>query len=210
MSSPLDIVTIAEARDLLTHDGSELGDRDERILARLVTSASLTLESRIGAVIIRNVDLRVDGPLSVRLELHHGDDHPGWPIKTITTLTETGTTLTAENPDVTTHGPNEYVIDGAGFGVVWRRAYGRDALWTPGRSNVRIVGTMGRWANIAAVPEHVKLAVAITARHLWEQDNTVGEPMEDGGGISPRRAYSVPARALHLVPYMTRPWGFAS
>lgn len=201
MASNLALITYNEAKDILDLSNTEFDTNDNFVVDALIDAVTAAVEERIGAWVERPFDITISTPRpTTRVYLPSTDEQNptwvAWPIRTVTSVIENGDPV---DPSGYATGP---------WGVLTRRRSGFDVWWKTGRNNIRVVGTMGRVDATEQVPPVVKHVAAITLRHCWEQDRTVGQPLVEGA-VSTPRAFSVPRRALDLVPKLVRTDGFA-
>lgn len=179
MADQLDLLTLDEGKRALNIPLADTTQDTE--LAGYITAVSRRIDAMCGPVVVR----------TVTGELHTGGTSMLFPrmapVATITSVVEhvgtTATTLAAESNSTKTG--NDYLIGADGY-VVYRRASGSDSVFPPGRSNVVITYTAGRYADTAAVDPRFKQAAAIFLSHLWrfeqgQGSTTFGGPVEGLG-----------------------------
>jgi hypothetical protein len=155
-----DILTLAEGRSALRQGTSTANDTD---IALLITASSVAIDRGIGPVVIRTITSdSYDGEERRRqsmIQLRY------WPVVTMTTVVEDGTTLAA----------GDYHVDKE-KGQVWRRSGDDDYWWEDGRDNLVFTYTAGRYAATANVDPWYKHGCRLLLRHQWrsEQWNTQG------------------------------------
>lgn len=196
----LDMITRPEALAILSREGADLSNVDEDELNRLITAASTELVRHIGASVKRPIVQQLNGGGHlVELEV--------WPIASITSVHEwVGTTdLTITERVLGVANSNEFIADRK-FGRLRRTVSGRRYRWADGEQNIVVDYIAGRADTTTDVSEQEKRACAITVRHLWEQDKTLGMPMVDQQTARP---WAVPLRAIQLCSELVRPTGFA-
>lgn len=138
----LDVISVGEAR---VAAGYSAGDQSKDMrLQWIVTAVSLKLDELVGPIIRRNVTERHDGGKQyVRLRR--------WPVTSVTSVTEylTGTanvltaeTLTAAGTFLAERSPDDSTLY---TGVVWRRSGFNNSWFPPGKQNVVVVSSVGRF-----------------------------------------------------------------
>lgn len=162
MAEDNDILTLAEARAAL-NQGTQTSN-DTRITA-LVTAISERIddnEDGLGPVVIRQPPQETHDGAGTCIQLKF------WPVATIVTVTEDGTTLAAA----------DYHID-SDTGLLYRRSGNYDRKWCEGRANIVVDYTAGRYASTAAVPEKFKQGARLFIKHQWSAEQwgeeTIGE-----------------------------------
>lgn len=183
----LDVITLAEAKVAL-HMGATTANDTE--LTAMITAISQRLDLAVGPIVTRTVTAETyDG--SDTLGGTHGVSRASmiqlksWPCTAVTTVVESGTTLT-----VTT----DYVAD-LEKGQLWRRIGAWDYLWRYGRDNIAVTYTAGRFANTAAVDEWYKQGAYLMLQHHYRARQWNVGPLGGGDFQVPQiafPAYSVP------------------
>lgn len=167
MADPLAILDRFEAYEAIndaTSAQAGSSDRDAEVIDIWVAALSRRIDELCGPVVVRTVtDERHDGGRS-RIWLDNA------PVSSITTLVEydvgTVQTLTAEQDD---NLPEDgYLLDDDGS--VIRRNGGGDALFPPGRRNVKATYEAGRAADTASVDAKFKMAAGAILRRLWQRE----------------------------------------
>lgn len=158
-----DVLTSAEAKAVLRQGASTANDTE---ITALITAVSERLDKAVGPIVTRTITADTyDGTVSGRgVYSPRGDwDTRGvviqlrsWPVGAITTVTENGTTLAS----------TEYYID-AEIGQLYRLASGHDYPWSPGRDNIAVTYTAGRYADTASVAARYKQGAIMLLQHLW-------------------------------------------
>lgn len=109
------------------------------------------------------------------------------PVQAITTVTESGTTLTT----------GQWTTDLAA-GILYRGGATSPTTWACGRQNVTITYQVGP----ATEPPTVRHAILELARHLWDTQRGGSQlPRQQGAGDDwdPRQGYSIPRRVAELL-----------
>lgn len=193
-ADPLDVLTLAEAK---AEVGITAGSTYDTQLEQLITAISRRLDDVCGPIITR----------TVTDELHNGGGN--WirvkyrPIATVTSITEyrytTAQALAAET--LTTKSSNDYLLDDARVGRLFRRTGGSDSTFPCGRRNVALTYTAGRGAT---ADQRFKEAARICLKHLWRAENTTGsatfgpaDPLEPFVPGVP--TFAIPRAALELI-----------
>jgi len=187
-----DLVTLTETKQSLRLTTTNESDS---LLTAWITAVSTRVDELCGPVVAR----------TVTDELHDGGYW--WiapklaPVYSVTTLTEydtsgTSRSLTAEDYD--TKPTDGYLVDGD---LIRRRGSGGDALFEPGRRNVRLTYQAGRVANTAAVPEQIKRGVLMILAHMWREEHgtPTGQFADDGGIVVVGAGWAIPRRARDLL-----------
>lgn len=203
----LDLITLGEAKATLNISSAEL-EHDEEI-ARFVSAVSERIDDLCGPVVARSVT-----------ELHDGGGYAlrprSTPVSAVTTLTEyahtTPTVLTAET-NASKPADGYLLVDEWVHNVrIIRRSAGSDSYFATGRRNVELVFSSGRAATTADVPDHFKMAAALTLQHMWRPAAgawTQSMQFDDGRPSSPVAAWMVPKAVKELLADELRPAGVA-
>ncbi|MDA3624254.1 hypothetical protein OU415_02330 [Saccharopolyspora sp. WRP15-2] len=167
MADPLDVLTLAEAKQALNI--SESVTKHDAELPSYITAVSQRLDLYIGPVVQRTVTNEVHdgGRPSVFLDL--------FPVVSVTQVIEysdtTSTVLTAESnavkPDEAYLLERYDVIPSLWSGRLLRRRAGRRARFESGQANVAVSYVAGRCASTAEVPERYKLAAKFMLENFW-------------------------------------------
>lgn len=156
MAATEDILTLAEGQAALRQGTSTANDTT---IALLITASSIAIDRGIGPVVRRTVTADTFDGEGVFIQLR------SWPVTTVTTVVEDGTTLTSD----------QYLIDYE-KGQLYRRNGDYDYPWEIGRDNIEVTYTAGRFASTATVDAWYKHGCRLLLRHQWrsEQWNTQG------------------------------------
>lgn len=187
-----DLFTLAAAKDQLniTDTASDVE------LAGYVSGVTRVVERYVGAVVNRTVIERFDGG---RCEVLLSNI----PVASVTSVTDSGTTLDAGAYKVSTSG------------VLSRVAGPSRIAFLPGVQSVEVTYVAGKVADTASVATDladVRLAGLIILQHMWETQRpaAAGPFSQAADDYDPRYAYSVPRRAQELLGIEIGEWaGFA-
>jgi hypothetical protein len=193
MADTYDLLSLAEAKSAL---GLPAANPDlDTTVASYVTAVSRVLDENCGPLVQR----------TVTNETHSGNgtyaiDLKKRPAATLTSCTEyqgtTAITLTIETAG--TAPANGVILDGDN-GLLYRRSSGADWTWYPGRNNITVTYTAGRYANTAAVDARVKRAAGMLLRHLWAIDKGSGNMMFGEVEIPIPMGYAIPNRVRETL-----------
>jgi hypothetical protein len=143
-------------------------------LAARISAVSKRLDDACGAVVQRTVtgELHDGGDYLIRLK------HPAAAFASVTEYQAT-TSVVLTRETVGTQPADGYYADlhldvpGLFSGLLIRRSGGADARFYPGRGNISVTYTAGRYADTETVPEHFKEAALIMLKKLADGDQTV-------------------------------------
>ncbi len=189
-ADPLDVVTLDEAKRLITINASNT-DQDAE-LETFITATSRRIDELCGPVVIRTLTNEAynGGCNSIRLKYA--------PVSSFTTVTEylntAATVLTAETNTVKTS--TNYLWDST-VNRLYRRSSGQDFYFPAGRKNVVVTYVGGRATTTAAVDDKFKRAAGVILAHLWRADRGSGN--ETFGDYSYPVGFAVPNRALEIL-----------
>lgn len=178
-----DIVTLAEAKLHLNITGTD----SDAELAGFISAATQPCEDVVGAVVNRTVVEVFDGGRA-QLPLSHR------PVSSITSVVDTGTTLSASS----------YTVN-AESGVLTLVAGPSPLPFLVGVQSVTVTYVAGRVASTAAVATsaygNIRMAALIIVQHLWEtQRPAAAGPFTQGvDDFDPRYSFSIPRRATELL-----------
>jgi uncharacterized phiE125 gp8 family phage protein len=190
-SDTVTIVALADCKEHLRISGT--GDDDK--LRRMLVTATSMCEKRTGRWRRATVTETHDGGRS-QLLLREPN------IVSITTVTESGTALTA----------GDYVLDRAA-GLLTRGSSTSPSCWAWGIQNVAVAMVAG--PDDQVIPDDIQLGVKELVRHLWDTQRGGMElpagGAESGFGDFGVNTFSIPRRVLELWhPWMRDlPRGFA-
>lgn len=176
MADTLDVLTLSEARNMLSFDSTDTSLDTQ--LVRVITSVSRRLDTYVGPIVQRSVTSEVHSGGSTAIELGYG------PISAVGTVTEyrgtTATVVTAESAGTQpTEGfyaerykPNPALLSG----VLVRRISGSPCHWYWGSGNILVTYTAGRSVSTGTVDAIYKEAAGLMVRNLWRsyQQSTGG------------------------------------
>jgi hypothetical protein len=156
-----DILTLAEGRSALRQGASTANDTD---ITLLITACSISIDRGIGPVVRRTITADTFDGEGTFLQLR------SWPVVSVTTVVEDGTTLTSD----------QYLVDYE-KGQLYRRDGDYDYPWEIGRDNVEVTYVAGRFASTSTVDAWYKQGCRLLLRHQWrsEQWNTSGIGVTD-------------------------------
>jgi hypothetical protein len=165
VANALDVLTLDEARSAL-----RLGQTDVELLPeleRLITSASLLLDSHIGPIVQRTVVEYHDRPPGTTLTLNTG------PVASITSVVEDGVTLPASSyllrrDGDTAHGQIERVM--SAVSSPWL------AIRPQGIVVTVVAGRMTSTTDSSALAAHCKAGAVLQLQHMWR-------PYQHGAGV---------------------------
>lgn len=165
MADTLDILTLAEAQSCLRQGSSTANDTT---IALLVTAVSRRIDRAIGPVVTRTLTAETYDGVGTFIQLL------SWPVSSVTTVVEDGTTLTTD----------DWYIDKE-KGLLYRQNNGLDWSWAHTVSNhrdtVAVTYVAGRYADTASVDAYYKEGARLMLRHLWrsEEWNVNGLGVQD-------------------------------
>jgi hypothetical protein len=188
-----DILAPSEAYEAVGVSDTSAGHDSQ--LTRMVTAVSRRIDELCGAVVQRTVtDEPYDGGRrSIELP---------WATAAVTSVKEyTGTTLanlTVET--ITAPTSTNYVFDKR-KGFLYRRSGGMDYMFAPGRANVLVTRTWGRYPTTMDVDEQFKTAAEMVLHDWWQASAQWWEKNSSFGGDMgfpplPPRAWSRAVEAL--------------
>lgn len=206
MADTLDVLTLAEARSILSFGASDT--TLDTAIARVVTTVSRRLDTYIGPIVQRSVTSEIHDGRGTRIELGLG------PISAISTVTEyqgnTATVLTAETPGVEPtdgyyaerYAPNPTLLSG----VLVRRISGHDSCWQLGRGNVQVGYLAGRATATSTVDPIYKEAGALMLRNLWRSyQQSIGGVDEYDTPIQNFPTFTIPRAVVELLADEVQP-----
>ena len=203
MADTYDLLSLAEAKATLGQSAAAT-DLDTTI-ASYVTAVSRMLDEACGPLVTRTVTAEKysgDGTAIIKLRQ--------MPASAITSCTEyqgtTAVTLTVETIGTT---PSAGCILDPATGLLYRRAGGWDDAWYPGRGNISVTYTAGRYANTAAVDARVKRAAGMLLRHLWAIDKGSGNMMFGEVDMPIPMGFAIPNRVREMLSDFWLVPGFA-
>lgn len=193
MADTYDLLSLTEAKTAL---GLSLLTADlDPTVASYVTAVSRVLDENCGPLVTRTVTGEQHsgrGYTSIRLAQ--------MPAASITSCTEyQGTalvTLTVETPGTA---PSEACILDNGNGLLYRRSGGSDSSWYPGRNNISVTYSAGRYATTSTVDARVKRAAEMLLRHLWSIDKGSGNLMFGEVAIPVPMGFAIPNRVREML-----------
>lgn len=150
--SPLDLLTVEEARDACNLQAGHVGE-----LGLFVSGISERIDIACGPVVIRTVTEELHERPSGPIVLKKG--HPSAITEVVETSGGTDTTLVAADYRLRT------VAD---IGWLARRSGTADVCWTA--DDVTVTYTAGRATSTATVPARFKLAAGSILRRLWQRE----------------------------------------
>jgi hypothetical protein len=122
------------------------------------------------------------------------------PASTITSCTEyQGTTAVTVTVETIGTAPSEGCLLDSTTGMLVRRSGGDDAVWYPGRNNIKVTYTAGRYATTATVDARVKQAAGMLLRHLWAIDKGSGNLMFGEINVPIPMGFAIPNRVRELL-----------
>lgn len=193
MADTYDLLSLAEAKSAL---GLPAANPDlDTTVASYVTAVSRVLDENCGPLVQR----------TVTNETHSGNgsyaiDLKQRPAATLTSCTEyQGTTAVSLTIETAGTAPADGVILDGDNGFLYRRSSGADWTWYPGRNNITVTYTAGRYANTAAVDARVKRAAGMLLRHLWAIDKGSGNMMFGEVEIPIPMGYAIPNRVRETL-----------
>lgn len=193
MADTYDLLSLAEAKSAL---GLPAANPDlDTTVASYVTAVSRVLDENCGPLVQRTISA----------ELYSGERRPAirlrnMPAASITSCTEyQGTTAVVLTVETIGTDPAEACILDSSTGLLYRRSGGLDADWYPGRNNITVTYTAGRYANTAAVDARVKRAAGMLLRHLWAIDKGSGNMMFGEVEIPIPMGYAIPNRVREML-----------
>jgi hypothetical protein len=161
----LDVLTYDEALNAITVSCSGTSNVNTDSLGSMITAVSREMDRLCGPIVNRARTDRLDGAGKTDVMTFRR------PIFSITSVTEyyvnTPYVLTEEIPGSAT--TRQYRME-ARHGRLWRRESTYDTFWAPGRGNVVVVYTAGRFASTAAVDSEFKQAAKLAVANLWRRE----------------------------------------
>lgn len=197
MADTLDVLSLADARNEV---GITAGVTTwDAKLEPLITAISRRLDDVCGPIVNRTVTAELHNGGTSRIRLLYR------PVSSITSVTEyrytTSQALAAET--LTTKSSNDYLLDDARVGRLFRRTGGSDSTFPCGRRNISVTYVAGRAADTAAVDNRFKEAARVCIKHLWRAENTTGSATYGAVGVEEfvpgLPAWAIPRAALELV-----------
>lgn len=156
----LDILTPAEAYQAINVNDASVGHDED--LQTFITAVSHRIDERCGAVVARTVtDEPYDGGRPFLML--------PWATAAVTAVKEyNGTTLgTLAAETITAPTSLNYVFDKR-TGLLYRRSGGLDYVFAPGRANVLVTYTWGRYATTELVDDRFKTAAKLMLNDWWQ------------------------------------------
>jgi hypothetical protein len=176
-AAPPQIISLRDAKKQLNIPQDSTGDDDE--ILDFVRATTAVCERYVGAISrTAHTETFDGGKTAVLLGFY--------PVLTVTSVTENGTTL----------GAGDYTITAAS-GVLGRVNGYSPWLFLPGVKNVTVAYVAGTTATAANVGQ----AARIILQHMWETQRPAGGGpfSQQGEEFDPRYLYSIPRRALELL-----------
>jgi hypothetical protein len=175
-----DILTLDEAR---THLGQVATERDDDIAGTYIPAVTAVVEDVVGPVVARSLTHTADG----------GEAGVLLPVRPVSveSVVENGATLTAE----------DYMVS-LSSGIVWRGTGTSSTAWYAARGAVVVTYTAGAYADVYAVPAHIKLAARLILAQLWQSDQQAYRPEFGGPDTSMETTpsgFAIPRRAMALL-----------
>lgn len=167
MSSTTDVITLAEAYELINVPSSS--GHDKRV-ERWITAVSERLDELCGPVVIRTrTDEAYDGGVHrITLRKVPTSTSSG---TTITTVKEySGTTLTTLTAETAATKPTDGYLFEQEMGWLRRRSAKADATFPSGRRNVLVTYDAGRYANTASVAARFKETAGEILNRLFQRE----------------------------------------
>lgn len=195
MATALDVLTLNEAKDILSIDHADIVTARDLVIASYITATSTMLDRLCGPVVTRVITGEVQDGGGFACFLDH------YPVLSITSVVEylntTATTLTAESNTVKT--ASNYAAD-LTIGTLWRRVSNRNSVFAPGTRNIVITYAAGRYADTASVEQRFKLAAQVILANLWRREQgsgtiTFGAALERTIGAT----FALPNAAKQLI-----------
>ena len=203
MADTYDLLSLAEAKATLGQSASAT-DLDTTI-ASYVTAVSRVLDENCGPLVQRTVTAEKysgDGSSILRLRQQ--------PASSITSCTEyQGTVAVTLTVETIGTAPSAGCMLDPDTGLLYRRAGGWDYSWYPGRGNITVTYTAGRYANTAAVDARVKRAAGMLLRHLWAIDKGSGNMMFGEVDMPIPMGFAIPNRVREMLSDFWLVPGFA-
>lgn len=165
MADTLDVLSLAEGYACLRQGSSTA---NATTIEFLVTAVSRRLDRGVGPIVTRTLTSETYDGVGTFIQLQ------SWPVSSVTTVVEDGTTLTTD----------DWYIDKE-KGLLYRQSNGLDWTWSHSTSNrrdtVAVTYVAGRYANTAAVDHLYKEGARLMLRHLWrsEEWNVNGMGVQD-------------------------------
>ena len=161
MADTLDVLTLAEGYACLRQGSSTA---NATTIAALITAVSRRLDRGVGPIVRRTLTAETYDGEGTFIQLAH------WPVTSVTSVVEDGTTLTSD----------DYYID-TEKGLLYRIQGEFDWRWEIGRDNVEVTYIAGRYASTATVDEDYKQGARLMLKHLWraEEWNVNGLGVQD-------------------------------
>ncbi len=204
MADTLDLLTLAEAKQVLDISPGDVVDDAQ--VAEYVTSASRLLDQWVGPTVRRTVTAEPYDDACGRGSIVLAQR----PVTSITSITEDGTALTADDYLSGRYTPDPTLLDG----ILRRRIGDRDGLWS---GPVEVTYVAGRYAATAGVDARFKRACAIVLQNLWAGTLASTQEFDPGGYTAPTTnfpAFAMPNAARDLLAGemgtgQARRWGIA-
>jgi hypothetical protein len=198
MADTYDLLSLTEAKQAL---GLPTANPDlDTTVASYVTAVSRLLDDRCGPLVQRTVTNEThsgNGETIIQLAQR--------PAASITSCTEyQGTTAVPLTVETIGTAPSNGCIVDSTNGLLYRRSGGVDARWYPGRNNITVTYTAGRYASTSVVDARVKRATGMLLRHLWAIDKGSGNMMFGEIEMPIPMGYAIPNRVREMLSDLWR------
>jgi hypothetical protein len=192
MADTYDLLSLSEAKTTLGLAASA-SDLDTAV-ASYVTAVSRLLDEKCGPFVQRTISSEIHSGGYIMLQLRNA------PAASITSCTEyQGTTAVTISVETLGTAPANGCLLDSTTGMLVRRSGGSDDIWYPGRNNVTVTYSAGRYTNTAAVDARVKRAAGMLLRHLWAMDKGSGNLMFGEIDMPIPMGYAIPNRVRELL-----------
>lgn len=192
MADTYDLLSLSEAKSTLGLSATA-SDLDTSI-ASYTTAVSRLLDKECGPFVQRTITDEIHSGGYSMLQLRNA------PAASVTSCTEyqgtTAVTITVET--IGTSPSNGCLLD-SNTGLLVRRSGGSDDFWYPGRNNIKVTYSAGRYANTAAVDARVKRASGMLLRHFWAIDKGSGNLMFGEVDMPIPMGYAIPNRVREML-----------
>jgi hypothetical protein len=161
MADTLDVITLAEAKQALNVSPGRTAD--DVLLASYVTAISRRMDQLCGPIVKRSVTESFSGYGGSAVLKYR-------PVASITSVTDSGTTLTSP----------QYFVDSA-TGVLSKISGVTPAAWVAGFLSVSVTYVAGRFNDTASVQEPFRRSAALLLAHVFRGEHGAGS--ESFGGV---------------------------
>lgn len=185
MALTYDILTLAEGY-LALRQGTVTANATA--ITALISASSQAIDKGIGPVVYRPVSETQDGE-GTFLQLYQ------WPVLSITSVVEDGTTLAS----------TDYKAD-TEKGLLYRANGNYDYPWIVGRDNVTVNYQAGRFGSTDQISEFYKEGARLLLRHLWRANQWNADGMGSADFPIPQVAFPSFAVPNAVIEWFQGEW----